>query len=48
MNKTMTIEISYDIDLYSVSVNGETVLECLGEDELEALTIADIVDAMEN
>lgn len=32
----MTIEVTYEEEFgYSVSVNGETVLECMSEDELQ-------------
>ena len=39
----MTIEIKGpDFDGYSVLVDGETILECLSEAEVERLTIGEI------
>ena len=40
----MTIEIhGPDFDGYSIDVNGERLMECLGEEELNALTIGEIM-----
>ena len=39
----MDIKIIFsDEDLYTVQVNGETILECLGEPEVDELTIKEI------
>ena len=39
----MDIKITYsDDDLYTVSVNGETILECLGECELQDITLGEL------
>ena len=42
----LNITIKRDIDGYYVLLNGETFLECMGQKEVETLTIKQIVDLM--
>lgn len=44
----MTIEIKGpDFDGYRLLVNGETMMECLSEQEVKALTIGEIYSLLE-
>lgn len=44
----MTIEIKGpDFDGYQLLVNGETMMECLSEQEVKALTIGEILSLLE-
>jgi len=46
---SMTIKIiGPDIDGFAVTVEGETVLECLSESDVRNLRVGDLIDYWEN
>ncbi len=47
MNVNIEVVLDSVIGLYTVLVNGVTILECLAEDELDALTVGEIMDMAE-